>query len=377
MPLRSQARWEAVVDAISYYYLCGLRRPDEAYAKPCRTPFDPSTLSKDCFVSDLLGVGLNLEKDTLRQLLEPGCEVTRSIYGLLRGDQRTCETFNFFDCLVSSFLSIVYSPLYFASALVTLSFCCAMQFSCLGGQLAISGALKPPCCLFHSVQAVMGCACIGKKRCCESHPAAGLVSSRDLTTVKRTNKQTPFEICEECWRLSFSPEDQSKGSFLYQWLLRSMAMGREGAVDFTSGKIGGRGYVDVSPVQVQPTASAPMALPPLRRQPNIPNAEVKVDRSQELGKGGFGIVYRGTWKKIAVAVKELREQLSTGDTTAFQQEVATMSALDHPNIVILYGAVTDHTPHYMVMELMDTSLDKILRDPKIRDIPWPDRKSVV
>ncbi|XP_069500848.1 non-receptor tyrosine-protein kinase TNK1 [Ambystoma mexicanum] len=78
---------------------------------------------------------------------------------------------------------------------------------------------------------------------------------------------------------------------------------------------------------------------------------------EKLGDGCFGVVRRGEWrvpcgKMISVAVKSLRTDLST-DTEAlndFLQEVNSMYALDHPNLIRLYGVVLTQ-PLKMVTEL--------------------------
>src|SRR5215472_11912150 len=59
-----------------------------------------------------------------------------------------------------------------------------------------------------------------------------------------------------------------------------------------------------------------------------------------LGSGGMGLVYRATDLKLgrAVAIKLLSRQLSTSEEakTRFQREARAASALDHPNIGVIY-----------------------------------------
>jgi serine/threonine protein kinase len=81
---------------------------------------------------------------------------------------------------------------------------------------------------------------------------------------------------------------------------------------------------------------------------------------QELGKGGFGIVYRGERHGDNVAVKRLLCQTMDETTKrAFLEEASMMLRLQHGNIVRLYGVSLE--PYAMVMEFMEGgSLDKLL-----------------
>ncbi len=66
-----------------------------------------------------------------------------------------------------------------------------------------------------------------------------------------------------------------------------------------------------------------------------------------LGSGQFGAVHKGEWvtseggEKIEVAVKTLKEGAGEGDKVKFLQEAAIMGQFSHPNIVKLYGVVTE------------------------------------
>ncbi|XP_029944401.1 non-receptor tyrosine-protein kinase TNK1 [Salarias fasciatus] len=78
---------------------------------------------------------------------------------------------------------------------------------------------------------------------------------------------------------------------------------------------------------------------------------------EKLGSGSFGVVRRGEWhtptgRVLHVAVKSLRSSTSKQAETLkdFLQEVTTMQALDHPNIIRLYGVVLTQ-PLKMVTEL--------------------------
>lgn len=83
--------------------------------------------------------------------------------------------------------------------------------------------------------------------------------------------------------------------------------------------------------------------------PELKNVTIK----EPIGRGGFGVVYRGQWSSSDVAVKEVlfKSALSSANTDAFRQfahEVWIMSKLSHPNLVHLHG-ITLH-PLRMIME---------------------------
>ncbi|KAG2492559.1 hypothetical protein HYH03_009221 [Edaphochlamys debaryana] len=87
-----------------------------------------------------------------------------------------------------------------------------------------------------------------------------------------------------------------------------------------------------------------------------------------LGKGSFGRVYEGTYQGRLVAVKQLLEgpcEFSPGAARSAQetylQELEVLGRCDHPNIVkVLAACVVDTARPVMVLERMDTSLDKVL-----------------
>ena len=80
-----------------------------------------------------------------------------------------------------------------------------------------------------------------------------------------------------------------------------------------------------------------------------------------LGSGQFGEVYKGIWTctkdNVEVAVKTLKKGSSEDDRVKFLQEAAIMGQFRHPNVVAMYGVVTDGEPvscmeieccHYML-----------------------------
>ena len=75
--------------------------------------------------------------------------------------------------------------------------------------------------------------------------------------------------------------------------------------------------------------------------------------SYEIGRGGFGIVNKGTYNTVHVAIKKLNYQnLSQSAVEDFKQELSIMSKLNSPYVVKLVGACLE-PPHYsLVMEYL-------------------------
>ena len=67
-----------------------------------------------------------------------------------------------------------------------------------------------------------------------------------------------------------------------------------------------------------------------------------------LGAGQFGSVDSGIWKKgnqdIPVALKTLKKESSPRDKLKFLQEAAVMAQFRHPNVVTLFGIVSEGEP---------------------------------
>ncbi|CAF1297699.1 unnamed protein product [Adineta steineri] len=113
----------------------------------------------------------------------------------------------------------------------------------------------------------------------------------------------------------------------------------------------------------------------------IPNAELKLD--EEIGKGGFGTVYRATWERThyTVAVKTLHLiHLASNDKRAFEKELKILHNLRSPHIVTLFGACMEDGNYAMVIEYMSLgSLYKVLHEDKDTDkltLEWPERWSI-
>jgi len=93
-----------------------------------------------------------------------------------------------------------------------------------------------------------------------------------------------------------------------------------------------------------------------------------------LGAGGMGEVYRARDPRLGreVAIKVLPSSLSAdpGRLQRFEQEARSASALNHPNILVVYDVGTDNGVPYLVTELLE---GETLRE-RLRDSALPLRK---
>jgi serine/threonine-protein kinase len=88
----------------------------------------------------------------------------------------------------------------------------------------------------------------------------------------------------------------------------------------------------------------------------------------ELGRGGMGIVYKGSHELITreVAIKELLGEAASKNKEAllrFKREAMALAGFRHQNIVTLYDFIEKNDDFYMVMELVDgPTLGDLLKD---------------
>lgn len=64
----------------------------------------------------------------------------------------------------------------------------------------------------------------------------------------------------------------------------------------------------------------------------------EIDLQEQVGKGGFGAVYKGTWRGAIVAVKHT--VCNVADAESLEQsirEVVLSKKLSHPNVVQTYA----------------------------------------
>ncbi|CEF60849.1 Interleukin-1 receptor-associated kinase 4 [Strongyloides ratti] len=107
--------------------------------------------------------------------------------------------------------------------------------------------------------------------------------------------------------------------------------------------------------------------------------------TQILGKGGYGIVYRGCWKHIDVAVKRImprkqslgRKKENEKFTQSFQ-ELKTLTKYRHDNILPLYGFSMDGPEPCLVYQYMANGSveDRLLCRNNTDPLTWEQRFSI-
>ena len=108
--------------------------------------------------------------------------------------------------------------------------------------------------------------------------------------------------------------------------------------------------------------------------PEIDEHAVSIDTQEPLGRGGYGVVYRAMLDGRAVAVKALFTTNGTGPHEAvvtsvikrkMRREAMIMCALNHPNVLHVFGVVPSRG--WIVMELCTGgTLVDLLLDPEER-----------
>ncbi|CAF1486943.1 unnamed protein product [Adineta ricciae] len=100
---------------------------------------------------------------------------------------------------------------------------------------------------------------------------------------------------------------------------------------------------------------------------------------EEIGSGGFGIVYRATWisRHFIVAVKKLcLNHLNERAEKDFIRELAMMNRIRCPYIVGFLGACIDKGKYALIMEYMSLgSLYKVLHEDRL-SLTWSERMSI-
>ncbi|KAF6173370.1 hypothetical protein GIB67_027065 [Kingdonia uniflora] len=102
--------------------------------------------------------------------------------------------------------------------------------------------------------------------------------------------------------------------------------------------------------------------------------------ANKLGEGGFGSVYKGLLSDgTIVAVKQLSSKSKQG-SREFVNEIGMISALQHPNLVKLYGCCVEGNQLLLVYEYMENNcLSRALfgRDLTCRlKLDWPTRQKI-
>eukprot|EP01113_Clastostelium_recurvatum_P013999 TRINITY_DN1756_c0_g1_i3.p1 TRINITY_DN1756_c0_g1~~TRINITY_DN1756_c0_g1_i3.p1 ORF type:complete len:784 (+),score=234.68 TRINITY_DN1756_c0_g1_i3:77-2428(+) len=100
--------------------------------------------------------------------------------------------------------------------------------------------------------------------------------------------------------------------------------------------------------------------------PEVLPEEIEYDpKTDFLGQGSFGSVYKGRCRGQEVAVKVPRKQrLNLQELTSFRHEVKMMSKIYHPNVVLFLGACTQLGKMQIVTERCVTDLERLLAQDK-------------
>jgi predicted Ser/Thr protein kinase len=113
-----------------------------------------------------------------------------------------------------------------------------------------------------------------------------------------------------------------------------------------------------------------------------PTASLHIEYSQlsfdeVIGKGGFGVVWRGSYQGHSVAIKKISGMISAESINSFKQEANIMRRLSHPRIVTCFGISTDEETHCMVMEYLSKgSLMSFISDNRESPSPWNIRQQI-
>eukprot|EP00755_Sulcionema_specki_P012905 Sspe_Gene.52591::Locus_29131_Transcript_1_1_Confidence_1.000_Length_868::g.52591::m.52591 len=96
----------------------------------------------------------------------------------------------------------------------------------------------------------------------------------------------------------------------------------------------------------------------------INSGDLEIDMGTVLGKGGFGVVYLGSYQATEVAVKMMfADRVDTDDINEWKREVSIMTRLRHPNILMLLGAVFEERKFAIVTEYCNKgTLRKVVRE---------------
>ncbi|XP_058100926.1 probable LRR receptor-like serine/threonine-protein kinase At1g53430 isoform X1 [Magnolia sinica] len=111
----------------------------------------------------------------------------------------------------------------------------------------------------------------------------------------------------------------------------------------------------------------------------IKSATNNFDPENKIGEGGFGPVYKGTLPDGSlIAVKQLSSKSKQGNRE-FVNEIGMISALQHPNLVKLFGCCIEGNQLLLIYEYMENnSLARALfgREDQRLKLDWPTRRKI-
>ena len=98
----------------------------------------------------------------------------------------------------------------------------------------------------------------------------------------------------------------------------------------------------------------------------IPLCEIQVEWDKKIGEGGFSKVFPGLWKKSIPLVGEketpiafkqfIHQRITPKRKDQLEKEIKIFKALDHPNVVKLFGMVVEKDHLGIVMEYLPKTL---------------------
>jgi len=92
---------------------------------------------------------------------------------------------------------------------------------------------------------------------------------------------------------------------------------------------------------------------------------------KQVGLGSYGVVYRGKWKGVEVAVKRLiKQKLEERRMLEFRAEMAFLAELHHPNIVLFVGACLKRPNLCIVTEFVKNGSLRNLVSESSTKIAW-------
>ncbi|MES2570575.1 MAG: serine/threonine-protein kinase, partial [Verrucomicrobiota bacterium] len=121
-------------------------------------------------------------------------------------------------------------------------------------------------------------------------------------------------------------------------------------------------------VPVDVTTEEPLAVlpcPTCGMEMTVKRSFNHFEAQEILGAGGMGTVYRALDPNLnrTVAIKLLRREYSNDHefVSQFQREAEVTASINHPHVVKVYSAGSDHGMLYIAMELVDKgSLDELM-----------------
>ena len=93
---------------------------------------------------------------------------------------------------------------------------------------------------------------------------------------------------------------------------------------------------------------------------------------QELGRGGWGVIWIGEFRGQKVAVKQMHELIVSPEfLQLLNREIGIMAQLRHPNLLQFIGAVLDHPSGnpMIITEIMDISLRGAYEKKQLSPVP--------